>query len=187
MRRRIALLLVALPLILTLGWAVAGAALAGGGCHADGASTARPSEAEATTVKIDGCTFAPTVARVPAGTEVRFINSSLSFHDIVGRDHAWGTDGLESGQQFSYRFATSGVFPFSCSLHPGMAGVIVVGSPAVAVDDAAQVAAVEPTPTPTPTDDLAVPIVAVAGISLLAGAALGALGARAITRRNDAA
>ena len=68
-----------------------------------------------------------------------------------------------------------------------MAGVIVVGSPAVAVDDAAQVAAVEPRPAPTTTDDMTVPIVAVAGISLLAGAALGALGARAITRRNDAA
>jgi plastocyanin len=188
MRRRIALLLAALPLILTLGWvaAGAGAALAGGGCHANGPNPARPTEAKATTVKIDGCTFAPTITRVPAGTDVRFVNSSLSPHDIVGRDHAWGTDSLESGEQFSYRFATSGVYPYSCSLHPGMAGVVVVGSPAVAVDDVAQVAAIEPTPTEGPTDDATVPIVAVAGISLLAGAALGALGVRALARRNDA-
>jgi plastocyanin len=187
MRRRIALFLTTAPFLLVLGWAAAGAALAGGGCHANGPSAARPTEAQATTVKIDGCTFAPTITRVPAGTDVRFINSSLAPHDIVGRDHAWGTDSLESGEQFSYRFATSGVYPYSCSLHPGMAGVVVVGSPAVAVDDAAQVAAVEPAPTSAATDDLTIPIVAVAGISLLAGAALGVLGARAITRRNDAA
>ena len=187
MRRRIALFLTAAPFLLVLGWAAAGAALAGGGCHADGPSTARPTEGQATTVKIDGCTFAPTITRVPAGADVRFINSSLSLHDIVGRDHAWGTDSLESGEQFSYQFTSTGVYPYSCSLHPGMAGVVVVGSPAVAVDDTAQVAAVEPAPTPAATDDLTVPIVAVAGISLLAGAALGALGARAIARRNDAA
>jgi plastocyanin len=187
MRHRIAPLLFTLPFVLTLGWAVAGAALAGGGCHGEPAGQSRPSEAEATTVKIDGCTFAPAVARVAAGADVRFVNSSMAFHDVTGRDRAWGTDGLDPGEQFTHRFQDAGVYPFSCSLHPGMAGVIIVGSPAVAVDDAAQVAAIEPAPTPAPTDDLTVPIVAVAGISLLAGAALGALGARAITRRNDAA
>jgi len=187
MRRRTALFLTTVPLLLLLGSAAAGAVFAGGGCHGGSENQATPAEADASVVKIDGCTFAPTVARVPAGVDVRFINSSIAFHDIVGRDRAWGTEGLDPGEQFVHRFQDTGVYPFSCSLHPGMAGVIVVGSPAVAVDDAAQVAAVEPSPAPAATGDSTVPIVAVAGISLLAGAALGALGVRGITRRNDAA
>ena len=186
MRRRTAIFLTTLPLLLLLGSAAAGAVSAGGGCHGESMTQARPSEASATTVKIDGCTFAPTVARVPAGVEVRFINSSTAFHDIVGRDRAWGTEALDPGDQYSYSFQDAGVYPFSCSLHPGMAGVIVVGSPAVAVDDVAQVAAVEPAPTAVTTGDGQLPMLAVGGISLLAGAALGALGARAIARRDDA-
>ena len=124
---------------------------------------------------------------MPAGTEVQFLNSSIAFHDIVGRDRAWGTEGLDPGEQYSHRFQDAGVYPFSCSLHPGMAGVIVVGQPAVAVDDAAQVAAIEPAPPPAATGDSSVPTVAIAGISLLAGAALGALGVRAVSRRDPTA
>jgi plastocyanin len=187
MRRLIIVSLALVPLVLMIGWAAAGAAFAGGGCHGEPESEARPSEAAATTVKIDGCTFAPTVARVPADVDVRFINSSTAFHDIVGRDRAWGTEELNPGEQYSHRFQDAGVYPFSCSLHPGMAGVIGVGSSAVAVDHAAQVTAVEPVSTTAGSTDSTVPMLAIGGISLLAGAALGALGARAIARRDDAA
>jgi plastocyanin len=185
MRRRITLLLTGVPLILLLGWAAAGAALAGGGCHGENGATA--TEAASSVVMLDGCTFAPTITRVPAGTEVRWLNKSGQIHDVTGHRFEWGSDALVDGASFAHRFASTGIYAYSCSLHPGMAGIVVVGSPAVAVEDAAQVAAVEPTATSPTSSDTTVPIVAVAAISLLAGAALGALGARAITRRNDAA
>lgn len=182
MRRRFALLLAAAPLVLTLGWVAAGTVLAGGGCHGAPESEARPSEAAATTVKIDGCTFAPTVARVPAGTEVRFINASQAFHDIVGRDRAWGTDGLDVGREFRYTFDDEGLYPFSCSLHPGMAGVIVVGGPEIATVDSAPAVAVQPAETTSPADPGTVaPMVAVGGLGLLAGALIGGL---IVARRN---
>ena len=187
MRRRITLLLAALPLILTLGWAAAGAVLAGGGCHGANAVEAWPTEGNATVVKIDGCTFAPTVTRVPLGAEVRFLNTSQSGHDIVGRARAWGTDRLDSGAEFSYRFTTPGVYPYSCSLHPGMAGVVVVGSTAQAETDGQEVALSPVTATvepQAPTGDSAPALVAVGGFGLLAGLAIGAA---IVRRRNEPA
>jgi plastocyanin len=192
MRRRIALLLAGLPLVLALGWAAAGVVSAGGGCHGESENQVTPAEADAAVIKIDGCTFAPTVARVAAGTEVRFINASETHHDIVGRNHGWGTDSLEAGTEFKYRFLSAGVYPFSCSLHPGMAGVVIVGDAATAADggaadaDMAQAASSEPAAA-TSTETSVLPFVAVATVSLLAGAALGIAGARAFTRRDEAA
>lgn len=188
MRRRYALALFTSALLVVAALGFASSAAAGGGCHAEGTTEAIASEANANVVKIDGCTFAPTVARVPTGTEVRFINSSQAHHDVIGRQGGWGTDSLPAGTQFSHRFATAGVYPFSCSLHPGMAGVVIVGSPAsAAAPDIAPVAASEPIPDATTASDSTVPMLAVGGIGLLAGAAIGVLAARAFGRRDEAA
>jgi plastocyanin len=187
MRRRIALLLAALPLILTLGWAAAGVALAGGGCHPTRGAV--PSEGNATIVKIDGCTFAPTVTRVPIGTEVRFLNSSPQIHDVTGRNGEWGSDTLQDGQSFAMRFAAPGIYPYSCSLHPGMAGVVVVGSPVAAAAPAADAApaaadiapvAVTTPAAPASADGSPLAYLATGGIGLVAG--LG-VGAAAVARR----
>ncbi len=125
MRRHYRLLLATIPLLVLLGLAGVGVATAGGGCHAE--VEAIPTEASATTVKIDGCTYAPTITRVPVGAEVRFINDSGQPHDVTGRKFAWGSGELSNGESFSYRFRTPGMYPYSCSLHPGMAGVVIVG------------------------------------------------------------
>jgi plastocyanin len=186
MRRRTALFLGTVPFLLLLGWAAAGTVLAGGGCHQQVEAT--PSDASATVVKLDGCTFAPTVARVPVGAEVKWINAAGQVHDVVGRRFEWGSQALENGQSYTHRFATAGIYPYSCSFHPGMAGIVVVGGPTAAVD--AQLAS----DVQTPTSDAAatdgnsmVAILAVGGIGLLAGILIGGLGARAMTRRDGAA
>jgi plastocyanin len=144
---------------------------------------AAPTEGNATVVKIDGCTFAPTVTRVPVGTQVRFLNSSPQFHDVTGRNGEWGSDTLQDGQSFAFRFAAAGLYPYSCSLHPGMAGVVIVGSPVVAgapaaVADAADIAPVSAT-APTSAENSPLPSLAAGGLGLLAGVGLGA----AISRR----
>jgi plastocyanin len=179
MRRTIAISLALVPFILILGWAAAGVALAGGGCH-QGIGAA-PAEGNATVVKIDGCTFAPTVTRVPVGTQVRFLNTSPQFHDVTGRNGEWGSDTLQDGQSFSHSFAVAGLYPYSCSLHPGMAGVVVVGSQVAAAEpapvaDAADIAPVSATApaVPTPTDNSPIPYLAAGGLGLLAGVGLGA-------------
>ena len=105
---------------------------AGGGCH--GGDGAVHTDGTAHVVRMDVCTFEPTVARVAVGTEVRFLNTASVQHIVTGERQAWGSrDELSPGQEVRRRFDTEGVFPYSCPLHPGMVGAIVVGdAPAAA-------------------------------------------------------
>ncbi len=113
------------------------AVLAGGGCHA--AAETIPAEGSSVTVRLEGCTFVPTITRVPVGAEVRFVNTSFGQHDITGRMYAWGSELLDSGESYAHRFMAAGLYPYSCSLHPGMAGVVVASDAGAAAVGAGQV------------------------------------------------
>ena len=177
MRRSYRSLITLLPFLVLIGFASAGAVQAGGGCH--GGSGAVATEATSSVVKIDGCTFAPTVTRVPLGTEVTFLNTSQSPHDVTGRSGEWGSQLLESGAKFSERFTAAGLYAYSCSLHPGMAGVVVVGSPDLTLASEVTPATTQPAAT---AEGLApLPIMAAGGVGLL----LGALGMAVIRRRGE--
>jgi plastocyanin len=97
---------------------------AGGGCH--GPATP-PGDDEASVVKIDGCMFYPTIARVPVGTTVRFVNSGQVPHNVTGVSGTWASAQLASGAEYRQTFSAEGIYPFACTLHPGMNGAIVVG------------------------------------------------------------
>jgi plastocyanin len=87
------------------------------------------SEGKATVVKLDKCAFFPTVAHVPVGTEVRFLNADIVGHEILGANLTWGHHDkiLETGDQLGVRFASAGIYPYACMIHPGMTGAIIVG------------------------------------------------------------
>jgi plastocyanin len=181
MRRRLLATIATLPLLVILGLAAAGIATAGGGCHG---GTGTPSAASSTVVKIDGCVFLPTIDQVPVGSTVTFLNSGTSPHDVTGRQGEWGSPTLEIGASFAHRFTAAGIYPYSCSLHPGMAGMVVVGP-----IDMELASAVQPTPPATATPAAAVatgspvPVVAAAGAGLL----VGVLGAGLLLRRREQA
>jgi plastocyanin len=126
MVRTILRLLAATSLVVALAAAPASPAAAGGGCHGEDGSV--HTEGPSTVVKMELCSFVPTVVHVPLGTTVRFLNSAPIEHLVVGERRTWGTDDtLQPGDEISHRFDGPGVFPFSCPLHPGMVGAIVVG------------------------------------------------------------
>jgi plastocyanin len=174
MSRRILASILAVSTLLLLVVVIPATVSAGGGCHrADGSVY---TEGPTTVVKMDVCSFAPTIARVPIGTVVRFLNSSDIEHMVVGRSGTWASNLLPPGKEFSTQFTTAGMYPFSCPLHPGMVGAIVVG-------DAAPAAAVIGTSTPSTTqagDESATATVAETDLTPVAIAALGGLGAGAI-------
>ncbi len=157
MIRRLLLPVAVLPgTLLLLAGALVAPALAGGGCH--GGAGAEASEASSTVIKVDGCAFAPTISRVPVGTEVTFLNSGLGPHDVTGTMGEWGSKLLEPGETYRTRFARPGVYAFSCSLHPGMAGVIVAGAGEGAQDDPGPPAEVMAVASPDAApDDAAAP------------------------------
>ena len=99
---------------------------AGGGCHVEPVNGY--TEGNATVVRMDACSFEPTVVRVPVGTTVRFLNTAPNDHAVAGRRNLWGSeDILVPGAEFSEQFGTAGVYPYSCPLHPGMVGAVIVG------------------------------------------------------------
>ena len=119
--------------------------------------------AATTTVNLEPCAFVPTAAHVAPGTTVTFVNTSGEPHLITGANASWGDRDAEmaAGASRSVTFDRAGVYPFSCSIHRGMTGVIVVGEPDIS--DAAVAAA----STSTAGTDQAV-VVAMSGLGALA-------------------
>jgi plastocyanin len=171
--------------------------LAGGGCHA-GADGSTYMEGDGTTViRMDTCSFAPTVSRVAPGTTVRFLNTATVQHQVIGRSATWGSVLLDPGQEHSETFQAAGTYPYMCPLHPGMVGAIVVGNgqaPAADLAAASQPAAA-PADGTAPSDATAldatapttdpVPLVVTGLAGLGIGLAIGALAMRSRPRTTD--
>ena len=138
--RSVARLLAATLLLASLGAISAAPVAAGGGCH--GSDGTVHTEGDATVVRMGPCSFSPTVVHVPVGTQVRFLNTAEVDHMVVGEAQSWGAvDVVAPGTELSRAFATKGVYPYSCPLHPGMVGAVVVGGgDAAAVPPAAAAA-----------------------------------------------
>jgi plastocyanin len=147
-----------------LGLALAPAAAAGDPCYHG--YTIPPTTSEATsTVQLDPCAFLPTSARVAPGTAVAFVNRSGEAHLITGANGAWGDRDrpLAPGASVTVRFDEPGVYPYTCALHRGMTGAVVVGDPGA--DAVAAAATSSPSPGGmSPQAGLA--MLALAGVAL---------------------
>ncbi|HJP64838.1 MAG TPA: plastocyanin/azurin family copper-binding protein [Actinomycetota bacterium] len=97
-------------------------ALAGGGCHAP------QTEDRTAVVVLEQACFGPTITRVPTGTKVTWTNKDPMAHVVAGVGYRWGSmEELQQGDRFSTVFRAAGVYPYTCYLHPGMNGAVVVG------------------------------------------------------------
>jgi plastocyanin len=45
---------------------------------------------------------------------------------VTSTQGLFASPGLDSGDNFSYRFTTPGTYPYFCALHPHMKGTIIV-------------------------------------------------------------
>jgi len=96
-------------------------AQAGGGCH--GAMTS----GTGTTIQIADACFTPTILHVKPGQSVTWVNTDPIVHNITA--NGWGHyDDLLPTERFTAAFDDPGLYPFACTYHPGMSGVIVVGA-----------------------------------------------------------
>jgi plastocyanin len=129
MARRLALPVLVPLVMLLLAWSAAPLAVrAGDPCFH---STDRPpvTDAAETAVTIGDCSFFPTIARVPVGATVTFTNGSVMDHEVAGANLTWGAaqTPIAPGDSVEHTFTAAGVYPYSCMIHPGMTGAIVVG------------------------------------------------------------
>jgi plastocyanin len=69
---------------------------------------------------------------IKAGTTITFINDDNDHaHNIVSGTRTAPTQAffsglLQPGQRWQYTFTTPGIYPYFCSIHPDMDGVIIV-------------------------------------------------------------
>jgi plastocyanin len=116
---------------------------AGGSCHSPA------SAATGDLVSLSGLCFGPTVLYVRSGDEVTWTNRDSVTHTVTGLGFMWGSaNGLAQGDSLSYRFTQAGVYPYSCIIHPGMVGAVVVG-------DAGSPSAVQGLAVPVPAPSIA--------------------------------
>jgi plastocyanin len=115
-RRRIAPLLGVVGIVSLL--AVALPSTAGETVFAAAASPA--------TVNIDNFAFAPATLTVTAGTTVTWKNEDDSPHRIGDKNGTFKSAALDTDDTFSHTFAAPGEYPYICTIHPYMAGKIIV-------------------------------------------------------------
>jgi plastocyanin len=107
------------PLLLVLGFTLA-ACQSGPAASPAAAAPVRG----VTTVEAKDLRFQPPAIEVKPGTEVtwRFVDGSVP-HNVKGDGFASGT---RSSGSFSHRFEQAGEYRYTCTLHAGMAGRVVV-------------------------------------------------------------
>jgi plastocyanin len=91
-------------------------------------ATVSPARADEATINIDNFTFSPAVVTVKAGTKVVWINRDDIPHLVTdaAQKRAYKSPALDTGDAFSFVFATPGTYKYFCALHPMMQGTVVV-------------------------------------------------------------
>jgi plastocyanin len=176
---------VILSVIAAASWSAALAPAA----HAGGCGSA-PTHGTGTVVSLEDMCISPTITAVDPGTTITFVNRDPFDHNINGQ--GWGHwDDLRPGQRYEATFTDAGIYPYACTLHPGMTGAIVVGDGTGPGNGQAVVVAAAGSSEPPaqagapaaiqPTEDAGTWVPA-AVVALLVGGALG-FGIAALLRR----
>ncbi len=77
-------------------------------------------------VEIKNMHFVPNTLTVAAGTTVTWENGDSNPHTVTDKGRVFRSAGLDTGDTFSYTFASPGEFTYFCTIHPMMIGRIVV-------------------------------------------------------------
>lgn len=78
-------------------------------------------------IKIDNFSFAPATLTVPAGTSVTWVNQDDVPHTILSSEgKTLKSPVLDTDEKFYFTFTKAGTYPYYCSIHPRMAGKVIV-------------------------------------------------------------
>lgn len=81
----------------------------------------------ANSISINNFSFQPAVLVVTAGTKVTWRNHDSTPHTVTSADKRFASSaGLDTGDQYSFKFDKPGSYVYFCSLHPMMVGKIIV-------------------------------------------------------------
>lgn len=86
----------------------------------------QPGPGTVTLVTIQDAGFSPASVTVPVGRTVRWTNAGQLAHNSTSTTGAWASPTLAAGQSFEHTFQAAGTYTYSCTLHAGMNGTVVV-------------------------------------------------------------
>lgn len=111
----------------------AAAATVGAGRSAaapDSAATTMPaSPADTLRTVIKNISYLQPRLEVAAGTTVEWTNADPLAHTVTAADGAFDSELIQPGRTFRHTFTKAGTYAYSCTPHPFMTGVVVVGAP----------------------------------------------------------
>lgn len=105
---------------------IAAAVLAMTVLTACGEDSAGPDDDETVTINMRDNQFDPATRNVERGTTVRWVNQGSTAHNTRASTNAWQSDNLTPGEDFEVTLQNPGTYDYSCTLHEGMDGTIVV-------------------------------------------------------------
>jgi len=80
-------------------------------------------------VNIPGFSFSPDDITIEIGTAVRWTNNHSVPHTSTSDDGVWDSGNLNLGQNYSFTFLATGVYPYHCAYHSlTMTGIVTVVS-----------------------------------------------------------
>jgi amicyanin len=79
-----------------------------------------------TAVAIADFKFSPATLTVPVGTTVTWTNQDEEPHTVAAKDGSFHSPGMDTHATYSFTFTTPGSYDYICSIHPFMAGTVVV-------------------------------------------------------------
>jgi plastocyanin len=106
---------------------IAAVACSGGGYGTTGPGNPPPPPTPRTVVATNSLVFSPNTLHVNAGDEVTFSFGSVA-HNVFfdGSDAPGNIDGINANTTVKRTFPTAGTYTYTCHLHPGMSGTVVV-------------------------------------------------------------
>jgi plastocyanin len=70
--------------------------------------------------------YAPNPVVVAVGGTVTWTNNDTKTHTSTADGGDWSSGPIAPGGTFNMTFASSGTFPYHCTIHPGMVGTVRV-------------------------------------------------------------
>ncbi len=91
-----------------------------------GPATGGPGTSAKVDVNIIDFSFQPATITIVAGNTVVWHNNGAVTHTVTSGDKSFDSGSIAPGATYAFTFQKPGTFNYSCGLHPGMVGKVVV-------------------------------------------------------------
>ena len=75
---------------------------------------------------MDGVSFTPEQLIVKVGETVTWTNKDPFPHNVTSSSGEFKSGNIAPDAQWTYRATAAGRYPYTCTLHPGMNGTLIV-------------------------------------------------------------